>query len=327
MIVAAGLTPAWQHILRFARLQVGEVNRAVEAHWCASGKVFNVGIALAHLGAECRAISPLGADVAERVRAEFASFGLQASLLEQPEPTRVCTTLLDDATGAVTELVENARPLRAEVLQEFRKEIGEHAFAAGFVTPSAAEAVPVVVLSGSLPAGTEPTFYGELMKELLKYFAGHVVLDARGPELAAALSWRPMFVKPNREELAHTLGRPLDDDQALLAGMRELVELGAQWVVVTEGARAVWVASAEAAYRLAPLRVAKVVNPIGCGDCLAAGLAWGLSLGRQPVDCVRIGIACAAQNAAALLPGRLDPQQALRQAEDVAVEEIDTGAT
>ena len=39
MIVAAGLTPAWQQILRFDALRLGEVNRAVEAHWCASGKV------------------------------------------------------------------------------------------------------------------------------------------------------------------------------------------------------------------------------------------------------------------------------------------------
>jgi 1-phosphofructokinase family hexose kinase len=311
MIVAAGLTPAWQHILRFNRLRLGEVNRAVEAHWCASGKVFNVGIALAHLGAECRAISPVGADVAERVRAEFDSFGLQASLIAQGESTRVCTTLLDDATGAVTELVENARPLAAEILETFRNEFAIHAAGA-----------QAAVLSGSLPAGTDAAFYFKLME----LAAGRVVLDARGPELLQALALRPFFVKPNREELAHTLGRALDDDPALLAGMRELVELGAQWVVVTEGAKAVWVASAGAAYRLAPLRVATVVNPIGCGDCLAAGLAWGLSLGREPVDCVRLGMACAAQNAAALLPGRLDARRALRDAEEVAVETLSRAA-
>lgn len=311
MIVAAGLTPAWQHILRFERLSLGEVNRAAEAHWCASGKVFNVGIALAHLGAECFVISPLGTDVAERVRAEFAAFGLQAILLEQPEPTRVCTTLLDDATGAVTELVENARPLEEKFLDQFREEFAPYALAA-----------KVVVLSGSLPAGTDAAYFLELMELTL----GRVVLDLRGPELLEAHALRPMFVKPNRTELAHTLGRPLDDDRELLAGMRELVELGAQWVVVTEGARAVWLASAEKAYRLQPLKVAKVVNPIGCGDCLAAGLAWGLALGHEPVECVRLGIACAAQNAAALLPGRLDPQLALRQAGDVGVEAVGHGA-
>ena len=307
MIVAAGLTPAWQHILRFERLRLGEVNRAAEAHQCASGKVFNVGIALAHLGAECRAISPLGPDVTERVRAEFAGFGLEASLIGQAEPTRVCTTLLDDATGAVTELVENARPLSAEILDEFREEFAAHALAAD-----------VVVLSGSLPAGTDAAYYLELMERTV----GPVVLDARGPELLEALAMSPMFVKPNREELAHTLGRPLDTDRTLRAAMCELVELGAEWVVVTEGAKAVWLASGEASYRLAPLRVARVVNPIGCGDCLAAGLAWGLSLGREPLECVRLGIACAAQNAAALLPGRLDPERALQDAAQVAVEPL-----
>ena len=308
MIVAAGLTPAWQHILRFERLRLGEVNRAAEAHQCASGKVFNVGIALAHLGAECCVVSPIGADAAERVRAEFAGFGLEAMLLEQPEPIRVCTTLLDDATGAVTELVENARPLEADVLEQFRSAFAPYALAA-----------KVLVLSGSLPAGTDAAYFLELMELTM----GRVVLDLRGPELLEAHALRPFFVKPNREELARTLGRPLDDDRALLAGMRELVELGAQWVVVTEGARAVWVASPDAAYRLQPLKVAKVVNPIGCGDCLAAGLAWGLSLGREAVDCVRLGMACASQNAAALLPGRLDPRQALRDAETIAVESID----
>ena len=47
MIIAAGLTPAWQQIMRFERLATGQVNRAREVAWCASGKVLNVGLALA----------------------------------------------------------------------------------------------------------------------------------------------------------------------------------------------------------------------------------------------------------------------------------------
>ncbi|RPI12180.1 MAG: NADPH-dependent assimilatory sulfite reductase hemoprotein subunit, partial [Acidobacteriales bacterium] len=38
------------------------------------------------------------------------------------------------------------------------------------------------------------------------------------------------------------------------------------------------------------------VNPIGCGDCLAAGTAWGLARGDSLVDAVRLGIAAAADN-------------------------------
>jgi 1-phosphofructokinase family hexose kinase len=307
VIIAAGLTPAWQQILRFDLLRRGEVNRAAEAHWCASGKVFNVGIAIAHLGAECRVISPIGADVADRVQEEFAAVGVEAQLIQQGPTTRVCTTLLDEAAGDVTELVENARPLSGDVLARFLRAYAVQAARAD-----------IAVLSGSLPANTPPKFY----RQLIEQTPGRVVLDARGEELLATLDKRPFFAKPNREELAMTLRCRLDDDESLLSGMQALNERGAEWVVVTEGAKAVWVSSRHEAYRLQPLKVAKVVNPIGCGDCLAAGLAWGLSLHQQPLDCVRIAIAAAAQNAATLLPGRLNPQQALHEAEQVAVEQL-----
>lgn len=305
MILAAGLTPAWQQIARFESLALGEVNRAAEVHWCASGKVLNVGIALAHLGDDCCVVSPLGGDIAERARREFDRIGLSARLAVYDGPTRVCTTLIDSSMARVTELVENARPLAAECLTRFRRAYAEEA--------SQAE---IVVLSGSLPAGTPETFY----RDLLAMTPGRVVLDARGPELLAALEHRPFLIKPNREELARTVGRPLDDDRELCSAMRELIERGAEWIVVTEGTRAIWAASAAGLVRLQPLAVERVVNPIGCGDCLAAGIAWGLGRGVDPLAAVRLGIAAAAQNAAQLLPGRLDAADALPQAEEVRME-------
>ena len=46
MILAAGLTPAWQQILCFDDVQPGRSEPRSEVHWCASGKVLNVGMAL-----------------------------------------------------------------------------------------------------------------------------------------------------------------------------------------------------------------------------------------------------------------------------------------
>jgi tagatose 6-phosphate kinase len=307
VILAAGLTPAWQQIARFNGLALGEVNRAAEVHWCASGKVLNVGVALAHLGAQCRVISPLGDDVAERAWREFARFGLSARLVVYQGPTRVCTTLIDSASARVTELVENAQPLGAECLADFRAAYEEEAARA-----------EIVVLSGSLPSGTPATFY----RDLLSLTPGRALLDARGPELLAALERRPFLIKPNREELSLTVGRPLDDDRKLWSAMRELIERGAEWIVVTEGTRAVWAGSADGLVRLQPLTIEQAVNPIGCGDCLAAGIAWGLSRGDDTLAAIRLGIAAAAQNAAQLLPGRLDGPKALRQADDVRTEHI-----
>ena len=60
MILVAGLTPAWQQIAVLDRLQTGGVNRAREVHWCASGKVLNVGLALTELGASVQTLSLVG---------------------------------------------------------------------------------------------------------------------------------------------------------------------------------------------------------------------------------------------------------------------------
>ncbi len=211
MIIAAGLTPAWQQILQFEQLRVGEVNRARQAVWCGSGKVLNVGIALRHLGVEALTIAPLGGPAWAAIDREFAEMDVPRQWIPASEPTRVCTTLLDDALGATTELVENARPLATHELEEFCRAFAERAAQA-----------EVVVLTGSLPPGTPPRIYSDLLGQT----SAAAVLDIRGPELLAALECQPTVVKPNREELAATLGRPLADDRKLVAAMRELNDRG-----------------------------------------------------------------------------------------------------
>jgi 1-phosphofructokinase family hexose kinase len=307
VIVAAGLTPAWQHILSFDELKLGEVNRAREVQWCASGKVCNVAIALAQLGADCRLVSPMGVNVHSAVEAELSTLGVQSRLIVCDEPTRVCTTLIEATSGTVTELVENARPLPPAAIEQIAERY-----------TAEVRAADVAVLTGSLPQGTPASFY----RDLVARSPCKVVLDARGPELLSALEARPFVVKPNREELVQTMHKRLNDDVALVAAMRELNARGAAWVVVTEGKRAVWAASAEGVWRLQPLMVERVVNPIGCGDCLAAGLAWGLEAGHDLLPSVAIGIAAAAQNAAQLLPGRVNGPLAIEQARGVVIEHV-----
>ena len=83
MIVAAGLSPAWQQILLFDRFATGAVNGATEAHWCGSGKVLNVGISLSQLGAECRTIALLGGP---RERPSNRNFARAANRYELSSP-------------------------------------------------------------------------------------------------------------------------------------------------------------------------------------------------------------------------------------------------
>ena len=88
MILAAGLTPAFQQILVFDNLHVGHVNRAQQAHLCASGKVLNVGLALHHLGAPNRTLAPLGGVPGEAIEREFTSLGIEHEFIWTQHPTR-----------------------------------------------------------------------------------------------------------------------------------------------------------------------------------------------------------------------------------------------
>lgn len=307
MIISVGLSPAWQQILRFEKLRLGEVNRAAEAHWCSSGKVLNVGIALAQLGAHCRVISPVGRNVERQVAVELTTLGAEPRLIVDEQPTRVCTTLIDSATGTVTELVENAQPLDRSSLDQITEQYSKDLAGA-----------KAVVMTGSLPAGTPSTFY----RELLSKTRVPAVLDVRGPELLEALQAKPFLIKPNREELAKTVRRDLDNDAALTDAMRQLNTDGAEWIVISDGKRPLWIRSSDGVFRAQPLLVEKVVNPIGCGDCLAAGIAWGVADGRPVLDSIALGIAAAAQNATRLLPGRIDASTVLDWSRKVVIERV-----
>ncbi|HTU26420.1 MAG TPA: PfkB family carbohydrate kinase [Pirellulales bacterium] len=306
MIVAAGLSPAWQQILVFPRFTTGEVNRAREAHWCGSGKVLNVGIALGQLGADAVMISPVGGPAKPPITAELAALACRQAWIEVGRPTRVCTTILDESTGQTTELVEEAGPLAAAELAEFERRCAEHL-----------SAESVAVFTGSIPGGTPPEIYARLLRQS----GARAILDLRGPELAAAMDCQPLVVKPNREELGHIVGRTLADDGELRAAMAALHERGAQWVVISNGRHALWASGGGRTYHVRPPEIV-AVNPIGSGDCLAAAMGWQIERGATVLDALRVGVAAASLNATQLLPARLDAAAVLGLAERVAVEQV-----
>jgi len=307
VILSFGLSPAWQQIMGFAGVRRGEVNRAAEVHWCASGKAVNVALALARLEVDVELVSSVGGRTGAALREEIEAAGIRGHWIETVAPTRVCTTIIETASSAViTELVENTPGVSAVELEACR---------AAFVKN--APRAELVVLTGSLPATAPADFY----RELLAAVACPAVLDFRGPELLAALERKPLLVKPNREELGHTLGRAITSAADVAAGARELRDRGAQWVAITAGAEAVYVVGPNQEFRLVPPRM-KVVNPIASGDCLAAGFAWAVRQGKSVETALRWGVAAASLNVATLLPARIEPAAVEELSEAVRVEHV-----
>lgn len=306
MILVAGLSPAWQHILVMDAVRRGEVNRANDAVWCSSGKVTNVSLAINSLGGDLRTLTVLGGGNGESIRHELDAAGVPLHVVPCDAETRVCTTVIESNDGTITEYVENARPISHEefvtFMTAFADEVGK---------------ADVAVLTGSIPPGVPSEMFGECLKRASSN--AKFVLDIRGHELLHALPLRPFLVKPNREELARTVERELNSEGEMISAMRELNARGAEWVLISNGRGPLLLTSTSEQFRFHPLAV-DVVNPIGCGDCLAAGIAYGLDQGMKLPDAIKLGVAAAAENAEQILPSRLNLERVEDLAKTVRVE-------
>jgi len=155
----------------------------------------------------------------------------------------------------------------------------------------------VGVLTGSIPPGIRRTVYAQLTRRLRQHNA-RAVVDAQSSLLQAALPERPYLIKPNRYELEQLCGRKLPtlEDVASEAELLCLEE-GVENVCVSLGAQGALLVQEDGSYYVAAPEV-KVISTVGAGDSMVAGLVAGLVQGWEPVDVLRLGVACGSATAA-----------------------------
>jgi fructose-1-phosphate kinase PfkB-like protein len=126
-------------------------------------------------------------------------------------------------------------------------------------------------------------------------------------------------LKLNRREAAAHLGRTEASDEDLFGLLDDWQRHGVRIGLITDGPAPALLRFGGQAYRTHPPEI-EVVNPIGSGDCLLAGVADGLLAGQEPLDSVRRGLACAAANAIVWDAGAIDPAEVRRFEEDGGIE-------
>ncbi len=309
MILCIGTTPAVQRVMVFRQLELDAVNRAVTTVDGVAGKSVNVAKVLKALGERPMAAGFLGGDRGERVQGVLAERGIETAFVRVASRTRECVTVLDQSAGTITELVEESPPVTSAEYEQLLTSIRER--------------VPrcrAVVLSGTIAPGASPALY-RVVVELAQEHGVLPVVDAQGAALTETLGARPGLLKPNRAELAATLGRELGDEAAVAAAMRELCGRGAQRVVVTAGKEPALASDGTKFWRVRAPRI-QAVNPIGSGDAFTAGLVWRLMRGEDLGEACRWAAAVGAANALTLMPGEVSRVDVERLAAEVAVERI-----
>jgi tagatose 6-phosphate kinase len=308
-VLCIGTTPAAQRVMIFHKLTPDAVNRAVTTLDGAAGKSINVAKILKTLGAHPVATGFLGGERGEFLRAVMAEKQIESDFVAVKAPTRQCITVIDESAGTHTELVEESRPVGPADFGEFMAVVRRH------ITNCRA-----VVMSGTIACGCPATFYRDCVR--LAENAGAISLvDAQGAALTGALKARPGLVKPNRPELAATVGRELKSEADVMRAMCELSERGAQRVIVTAGREPALAFDGKIFRRIVTPRV-KVVNPIGSGDAFTAGVVLRLLRGDDLGEACRWGAAAGAANALTPMPGELNRKDVFRLAKEVRVRRI-----
>jgi tagatose 6-phosphate kinase len=308
-ILCIGTTPAAQRVMIFRKLTPDTVNRAATTLDGAAGKVINVAKVLKALGGHPIATGFLGGERGEFLRAVMAEKQIESEFVMVKTPTRQCITVIDESAGTHTELVEESRAVEPADFEKFMAIVRQRV--AG---------CRAVVMSGTIAPGCPATLYRDGTR--LAESAGALsVVDAQGTALTEALQAKPGLVKPNRAELAATVGRELQSDADVMRAMRELCERGAQRVIVTAGKEPALAFDGNDFQRIVAPRI-KAVNPIGSGDAFTAGVAWRLLRGEDLGEACRWGAAAGAANALAFLPGELNREDVERLAKEVEVRKI-----
>jgi tagatose 6-phosphate kinase len=309
-ILCIGPTPAAQRVMVFRNLALDAVNRAATTIDGAAGKSINVAKVLKALGESPIAAGFLGGDRGSLVQSALEERGIETGFVKIGSETRQCTTVIDESAGTNTELVQESdavpRDKYRQLMDVIRKWAGR---------------CRAMVISGTLTPRSPTDFYRRCT-QLATEFSLLSVLDAKGPALIEALKARPGVVKPNRSELAATVGHELASETDLMSAMRELCNRGALRVIVTSGKDPVLVFDGKQFWRIHAPNIA-AVNPIGSGDAFTAGLVWRLLRGADLGEACRWASAAGAANALTLLAGEVRRKDVQRLAAEVKIEKIE----
>jgi 1-phosphofructokinase len=288
MIVTVTPNPSADRTLSVVELHRGEVNRADAGRIDAGGKGVNVSRALAANGVATLAVLPLAGPDGELLGSLLAQAGIDFVAVPVGGPTRSNVAVVEP-DGTLTKINAAGHALTAEEVDVLLD-----------AATSAGEPVTWVVGCGSLPPDTRPDFYAALV-DRARTTGAKVAVDTSGKPLEVCLPARPDLIKPNLEELAELVGRPLETIDEVVTAASELRVDGPRTVVVSLGAYGAVLVDGNEPVLAVPPPIVPLSN-VGAGDALLAGFLAG---GGAGPDALRSGVAYG--SAAASLPGTSMP--------------------
>ena len=148
---------------------------------------------------------------------------------------------------------------------------------------------PIAVMSGSLPKGVEPEFYGRAVEAIPKNVK--VIVDTEKMNMLSVLGKREVFmVKPNLRELESFTGDVVRDLYDMVRASRKYLNKGAKYVLVSLGSEGAVLTDGTESYFCKSASVA-VNSTVGAGDSMVAAACVGIQNGVSMAEILRMATA------------------------------------
>jgi tagatose 6-phosphate kinase len=267
-------------------LAKGKVIRAEQILSMAGGKGVNVARVLRQLGHPKVAATGFASGYnGQFIIDQVKELGIESEFVGASGESRLCLNFIDRSDGSSTEVLEPGPEINEEHLNNFKRKLKR-----------LCEESELIILSGSLPKGLSSGLYAELIG-IARTAGAKVFLDASGEPLVLGFAAKPIFIKPNEDEIIPLLaGTSEPGGHNLYDGVLSLMKKGVPNVVVTLGGEGAVAGIDGKLYRIRIPKL-KPVNTVGCGDAFVAGYAYGFVRGWPAVQCLSYAAAAGCANA------------------------------
>jgi len=283
MILCLNLNAAIDKTIVVSSFELNRIHRPESLIALAGGKGCNVARALKTLTETPVVSGWVGGFAGQFIEKELQREGILTDFVHTGFESRTCTSIWDREKQTMTEIYEVGEPVPLAKIDELRQHV-----------PAIIRKYQAVTLSGSLPPGVPSDFYADLI-EIARKENVLTFLDTSGDALRAGVEAGPFFVKPNETEAKSLLGLRLTDALDFAQAATEISKRYKTNVLLSLGANGAVAARGQEVFALKNPGV-EAKSAVGSGDCMLAGLTYGVLHGYSFEEAIACGVAAGSAN-------------------------------
>jgi len=292
-VLAVTLHPAVDKFVRTPKLVPDGISRVEIVSIYAGGKGNNVARALTRMSVPAIATGFQGGYTGTLIEQSLKDEGVKTDFVVCKSTIRTSTLIQEHETGHTFAVYEPGQLVDRQEIDALLDKFVE-----------LLKTTSLCLLCGSGQTDELSLVYPRMI-ELAKEKGVRCLVDSSGGALREALKACPFMVKVNTEELSDLVGRELATETEQIAALLQLHKKGIPLVAVSRGPEGLVVTDGKEIWK-ARLHMANVINVVGCGDSLLAGIAKSVLENKSLGELVRWGVACGTANTQAEGAGFID---------------------